>query len=194
MTPLRGQNRLIPRLDSHDAHHASGDSLFCPMGKKQIAATSRAQRRCVDILRWNSCGHELTPVCFNQIEKNCLGKFAVAGSPSSEKKHRIFLADRVGFRDLLEQVGRIAELRFKLSAHLRPHRIATFVDARPDGSLDILWPSTKAVPHLSNALLYDPLHRSAPARVKNPHCPEFGVYKNHRKAVGSLNGEQNARL
>jgi hypothetical protein len=68
------------------------------------------------------------------------------------------------------------------------------VDARPDGSLDILWPSAKAVAYLSNALLHDALYRSTPAGVKDPDCPELGVDKNHGQAVGSLNGEQNARL
>jgi hypothetical protein len=53
------------------------------------------------------------------------------------------------------------------------------VDARTDGSLDILWPSAKAATHLSDAFFHDPLYRSAPARMENTNCPQSRVDKNH---------------
>ena len=116
----------------------------------------------------------------------------MARSPCGEKKQRILFTNRVRLLHFPEQIIGIGELRLELLAHFRTHFITASLDAGSDCRLYVPRQRAKVAPHLSHSFFNDALDRAPPARMKHSDSFLLCIYENHRQAIGSLDGEQNA--
>ncbi len=113
-------------------------------------------------------------------------------SPGGEKQQWIFFADRIGLFDFAEKIRSVSELGFKIYAYFLSDLIAATLDSWADGGLDVPRIGTKATAHFTHPFLDDSPDRTAPPGVKNTHGTVFGIDEHDRKAVGSLNAEQDS--
>ena len=129
---------------------------------------------------------------FDQIQKDFCWQFTVPRSPRRHEQQRILFANRVRLFDLAKQLLCINKLRFELLAHFRPNVVAASVDARADGSFDILRQRSEATAHFSNAFFDDAFDRATPTSVKHSHGSLLGIDEDNGQAISRLDAQQNA--
>src|SRR5690242_19333526 len=101
------------------------------------------------------------------------------GSACGEEKQRIFFPHGIGFLNLTEQAGRIAELRLEPSADFFSDLVATALNSRADGGLQVAGMAAEAAHHFSNAFLNDALDGATPTSVEDADCMALRVHYDH---------------
>jgi hypothetical protein len=134
----------------------------------------------------------LAAVGLYEVQEEIHWKLAVPGSARGEKKHGIFLANRIGLLDFMEEVSRVGELRVEVFADLFADGVAAIVYARADGSLKVARTASKLKTHYAYAFFDDALDCPAPAGMENSDGRPRAIYKDDRQAVRSNYGQQQA--
>ena len=116
----------------------------------------------------------------------------MSGSPSTEKQQRILFANRIGFVDFSEQILSVSELRFELLAHFGSNLVAAGVDSRADHRFNVFGQCAEPTVHFSHSFFHNAFDRPAPTRVKHSDGLLPGIYQDDRKAIGGLDGKENA--
>jgi hypothetical protein len=110
-----GKNALKPIPgDANQAHHPAGKSPFYAVGEKAIRLAARALPSEKDCFFSDPRREQLPTVGLGQIQVHGGPHFAMAGRAGGQKKHGIFLPDRVGVVYLAEEFLGIDELGLEL--------------------------------------------------------------------------------
>ena len=92
----------------------------------------------------------------------------------------------------MEQAGAVFELRFELDANFFSDFVAAAVNPGSNRGFQIAGARAEVAVHFAHTFFNDALDGAAPAGVEDANRVMFGVHQNHRKAIGGLDGEQQA--
>src|SRR5579872_1807361 len=110
-----------------------------------------------------------------------------------QKEQGILFAYRIRFLDFTKQVGAVLELRLELGAYLFADLVTAALNAGPNGRFQIARASAEAAMHFAHAFLDNALDCAPPSGMKDADGMSSGIHENHRKAVGGLDCQKQAR-
>src|SRR5882762_2075225 len=185
------KERSAPLLspNPYDRHPSSVYALLFWVGRQEIGAAGRAERRYLDTVGAQTSVEELEAIGFGQVEEEQDRQFAMPRCPGCEEEHGILFAHRVQYLDLAKQLPGISELRFEPHPHFGADLETALANAGADGRLKILRLAAKIAPHFPHALLHNAPQRAAPSRMEHAHSFALGVDQNHGQAIGGLHAK-----
>ena len=176
--------------DADDGHEAAGGASFFAVTEKEIAAAGSTHIANRDVLRGQARVEELGAIGFAKVEQYVFRRGLVAGRGHVEPLQGIGFVAGTQF---VEPLGSVRELRAKLRGDFRAHFVATSPDGGADGGEQVLGFRAELHLHLADGLCDDTLQRAAPARVNCGNSAFFEIGQENWNAVGSLDGEKQAR-
>ena len=182
---------LIPLSPNADhTHHPSCMASRGSMREEQIRMAAGASTCNADRRSFQACIEKLATIRFDEIEMHRGPNRRVPRSTLRQKEHRVLRAHRIGIKHLAKQLARIAELRFKLRAHLFSNPVATLANSGTDRRDQVLRLATEFKPHSTHSQFHDPLDGPPPTRMKATHHSAPLIGNKDRDAVSGLDGNQ----
>ena len=164
------------------------------MREEDIGATRGTKWRTRDLFFRDPCVQQLAAIRFDKIEENACGQLAMAGRPCGEKEQRIFVANHIRALLFTKQVISIFKLRLKVFANFRPDLVAAAVNARTDGSPNILRLRSEMAVHFADTFLHDALDGASPPGMKHADGSPFFVGEDDGNTVSSEDAQEDARF
>ncbi len=110
-----------------------------------------------------------------------------------QEEQRISDMQGIGVEAFVKQFARIGKLGFEFGTHLMSHNVAATANAWPDDGTQLAGSAAEMAAHLSDTLLDDARHGSAPTGMEGPDGPALTIHHENRNAVGGLHRQQQAR-
>ena len=133
---------------------------------------------------------QLTAVGFHQIEVEFLGRITMSRRALVQEEQRISDMQGIGVEAFVKQFARIGKLGFEFGTHLMSHNVAATANAWPDDGTQLAGSAAEMAAHLSDTLLDDARHGSAPTGMEGPDGPALTIHHENRNAVGGLHRQQ----
>ena len=159
------------------------------MTEEQAGVAGGAEIAYVDIFGEEAGSHELRAIGFAKVEMDVLRGRLVAGRLHVEPLERVGLF--AGAR-LVKVVGGIGELRGEFGDEVGGDFVAARADRGADGGKEIGGLAAEFKLHAADGFLSDSGQSAAPARVNGGNRAFFRIDEEDRRAIGGLDGEEQA--
>ncbi len=102
------------------------------------------------------------------------------------KEHWIFLAYRVRFLRITEELLRVIKLRFEVCFQLFSHFITASLNSGANGGQNVARSGAKFMTHQAQAFFCDALYGASPASVESANSFVFRINQQHRETICRL--------